>query len=48
MKQKKAIKQVLCILLIICCTVTCFNGSMVQTHAAKDITNTATHDIRAL
>lgn len=48
MKQKKTIKQVLCMLLIICCTVMCFNVSMVQTHAAKDITNTATHNIRAL
>ena len=48
MKQKSILKRILCMLLIICCTVTCFNGSMVQTHAAKDITNTATHNIRAL
>lgn len=48
MKQKKTIKQVLCMLLIICCTVMCFNVSMVQTHAAKDITNTATYNIRTL
>lgn len=48
MKQKKTIKQVLCMLLIICCTVTSFNVSMVQTQAATDITDSATHNIRAL
>lgn len=48
MKKKSAIKRIICMLLIVCCTATCFNASMVKAQAAKDITNSATFNIRAL
>lgn len=48
MKKKSAMKRIICMLLIVCCTATCFNASMVKAQAAKDITNSATHNIRTL
>ena len=50
MEHKRTFKQVLCMLLIICCTVTSFNASMVQTQAATDVTNSVSvkNDIKKI
>lgn len=48
MKRKSILKQVLCLLLIVCCTATCFNSSMVQAQAAEDVTNSFTFNVETL
>lgn len=51
MIQKSVRKRIICILLIVCCTATCFNSCKIETQAAtKDVTNSITgkHNIKAL
>lgn len=50
MKQKGILQRVICMLLIICCTATCFNANMVQAQAAEDVTNSVSgkRNIKAL